>query len=153
MDQGRKGKVHAPGTVASQGFDGDALAHVHRLVEAAPRYADGRPVLDLSVAADGADPNVAAPAAGAFLAGANRDAVSFVGRNTAGHTLDIEVWTRSDLDPAGLGTPLWLRVAVVTGIVAHHEYLLSSRARDVYLRPVNVALGGAAAVPLYACLV
>lgn len=152
---GRRNGVHGAGTVSNRTYDDLALAQVHRLVDPAPRYGlgtSGPPTVTLDVAADWPDPNVAAPAVGEYLSGANRDTVAFAAFPAAGQSLDVEVWGKSDLELVP-GTPLWLRMDVVAGAALSAEYLVRTRCRDVYLRPVNVVLAAAPNIALCACLV
>ncbi len=159
-DQGRRSQAHTPGNIACRSYDDAALAQVHRIVDPAPHYASyttgGKtvtpPTLALAVVADGADPNVApGPTAGTFLEGANRDHVAIAAFPGAGQSLDIEVWTRSDAEIVA-GTPMWLLIDTIAAPVYAAEFLLPTRARDVYLRPINVVLGALPNIPVRACL-
>lgn len=149
--QGRRGKVFAPGTIDTRTYDDVAMARIVVAMEPGPRYGDGQhPALAFNVGVAGADPNAVPPPDGSFLPATNFGMVAMHSRHGAGQSLDVEIWTRSDSD--GVPSP-WLLVATVTGLVAYREYLVATRFRDVYLRPINVVLGAGPAFAFRACSV
>ena len=146
--QGRRNQAIAPGTILSRSFDQNAMAHVVLPTEVAPRYAvDDIHTMVLSVAADGADPNVVPPPPGSYLAGANFGFAAFHSRHGVGQSLDIEIWTRSD------SGGVWLRTQSFAGLDPYAELVVGTRFRDLYLRPINVVIGpGGPNIPIHVCL-
>lgn len=144
---GRRNNVFAPGTTATRSYDDTSMAQVVQEVQAAPRYSERVPQVELTVLAAADDPNTTEPAVGAYLPAREFGQVAFFAQLEAGQAVSVEVWTRSDADD------LWLLVDTKSALVNCTEYLVNTRFRDVFLRPQSVNLNGGAAIVLRACSV